>query len=95
MYAPNRSIDSTLSRTPHLTQELRFIFPALPLFNLAAGVGMSRAVLVVRAADKQKEEDDIGKGNGNGGGDERGDDGQGVGARTRSKARWAPEARLP
>lgn len=27
-----------------LSQELRFIFPALPLFNLVAGVGMSRAV---------------------------------------------------
>ena len=49
-------------------QELRFIFPALPLFNLAAGVGMWRALEGVLGKDrggqqKKKDEDSEGRGN--------------------------------
>lgn len=45
-------------------QELRFIFPALPLFNLAAGVGMSKAVrgLVSAKAKDHDNDDDSGGG---------------------------------
>lgn len=68
---------------PTHAQELRFIFPALPLFNLAIGVGMSKAVRAVSAgAGKQKEKDDDGSSNG-----DDSDSIGGGGGRTRSKAR--------
>ena len=42
-------------------KELRFIFPALPLFNLVAGIGASRAargVLRGGGGDEGRDEDD-------------------------------------
>lgn len=39
-------------------QELRFVFPALPLFNLAAGVGMSRALRGVWGSGAGDKDDD-------------------------------------
>ncbi|CAN0092598.1 unnamed protein product [Ectocarpus sp. 6 AP-2014] len=68
---PGVAMVSLYSALPH--KELRFVFPALPLFNLAAGVGMSKAVrgiLSAKAKDKDNDKDD------NGGG------------RTRSNARY-------
>ncbi|CAM9137083.1 unnamed protein product [Ectocarpus sp. 4 AP-2014] len=49
------------SALPH--KELRFIFPALPLFNLAAGAGMSKAVRgMLSAKAKDNDDDDNGGG---------------------------------
>lgn len=61
--------------TPTHAQELRFIFPALPLFNLAIGVGMSKAVRAVSSEGKQKDDSSNDSG-----------DGAGVGGGTQSKA---------
>ncbi|CBJ26756.1 Dolichyl-P-Man:Man(7)GlcNAc(2)-PP-dolichyl-alpha-1,6-mannosyltransferase, family GT22 [Ectocarpus siliculosus] len=72
-FLPGVAMVSLYSALPH--KELRFVFPALPLFNLAAGVGMSKAVrgiLSAKAKDKDKDNDN----DGNGGG------------RTRSNARY-------
>lgn len=55
-------------------QELRFVFPALPLLNLAAGVGMSRALRGVWGGGAGGKDDD---GDGDGQGDAGGAAGEG------------------
>eukprot|EP00752_Nemacystus_decipiens_P012960 g11469.t1 len=75
---PGVSMVCLYSLLPH--KELRFIFPALPLFNLTIGTGMSKTVRAVSAAGKEKEEDSSRKGCGDV------DDGGGFGGRTWSTA---------
>lgn len=70
-----------------LAQELRFIFPALPLFNLAIGVGMSKAVAALSPASAAGKKDDSSSSGDGGGGVGDVDDDGGIGGRTRSKAR--------
>eukprot|EP00904_Undaria_pinnatifida_P006955 jgi/Undpi1/338/HiC_scaffold_1.g00334.m1 len=56
--SPGVAMVCLYSILPH--KELRFIFPALPLFNLAAGVGMSRALECAfgkNAGGKRKKDD--------------------------------------
>lgn len=55
--------NTTCGKRSELNQELRFIFPALPMVNLAAGVGMSRAmrgVISGGARERKYTEDDGG-----------------------------------
>lgn len=60
-------------------QELRFIFPALPLFNLAAGVGMSKALRrAVSPSTGSKEKRDGHDGGGSGNSEDDDDSGGGT-----------------
>ncbi|CAM9889786.1 unnamed protein product [Scytosiphon promiscuus] len=82
---PGVAMVALYSLLPH--KELRFIFPALPLFNLAAGVGMSKAIRGIVPMGSGHKSD------GNGGSSSSKDD-DASGGRTRSNVRyrWAHEA---